>query len=61
MRVSVTLNDAVLEDLMKLTDETNLARAVEAAVKSFIRTAKLERLQNFRGKVSVLSNDEVEV
>ncbi len=60
MQVGVTLDDKVLEDLMALTDETDPARAVEAAVKSFIRTAKLERLRQFRGKISVLSNDEIE-
>ena len=60
MRVSVALEDAVLEDLRALTDETDPARAVEAAVKSFIRTAKLERLRQQKGKIPVLSNDEIE-
>ena len=59
MRVSVTLDDLVLENLMALTGETNPARAVEA-VTSFIRTAKLERLRKLRGKVPVLSNAEIE-
>ena len=60
MRVSVTLDDSVLENLMALTGETDPARAVAAAVISFIHTAKLEQLRQFRGRVPVLSNDEIE-
>ena len=61
MRVSVTLDDEVFEGLLEFTDETNRTRAVQTAVEAFVRSAKLERLRQLKGKVSVLSNDEIEV
>ena len=60
MRTSVTLDDEVFRELMELTNETNRTRAVQTAVERFVRDAKLERLRQLKGKVSVLSNDELE-
>ena len=45
---------------MEITNETNRTRAVQLAVEGFIRDAKLERLRQLRGKVTILSNDELE-
>ena len=60
MRTSVTLDDEVFQELMEITNETNRTRAVQRAVKRFVRDAKLERLKQLKGKVSILSNDEIE-
>lgn len=60
MRTSVTLDDKVFQELMDITNETNRTRAVQVAVERFIREAKLERLRQLKGKVAILSNDELE-
>lgn len=60
MRTSVTLDDKIFRELMEITNETNRTRAVQTAVESFVRQAKLEQLRQLRGKVSILSNDDIE-
>jgi hypothetical protein len=60
MRTSVTLDDKVFQELLEITNETNRTRAVQLAVECFIRDAKLERLRQLKGKVSILSNEEIE-
>ena len=60
MRTSVTLDDEVFKELLEITEETNRTRAVQIAVEQFVRDAKLERLRRLRGKVAILSNDELE-
>lgn len=60
MRTSITLDDKVFQELMDITQETNRTRAVQTAVETFVRRAKLEQLRQLRGQVHVLSNDEVE-
>ena len=60
MRTSVTLDDEVFQELLEITNETNRTRAVQKAVEGFVRAAKLERLRQLRGKVAILSNEEVE-
>jgi predicted transcriptional regulator len=60
MRTSVTLDDEVFRELLELTNETNRTRAVQVAVERFIRDVKLERLRRLKGKVDILSNDELE-
>ncbi len=61
MHTSVTLDDEVFQELMKITQETNHIRAVQKAVEGFVRAAKLERLRQLQGEVSILSNEELEV
>ena len=60
MRTSVTLDDEVFQELLEITNETNRTRAVQVAVEGFVRAAKLERLRQLRGKVVILSNEEIE-
>ena len=60
MRTSVTLNDEVFQELLEITNETNRTRAVQTAVEHFVRDAKLRQLRKLKGKVTVLSNDELE-
>ena len=60
VRTSVTLDDEVFRELLEITEETNRTRAVQIAVERFVRDAKLERLRRLRGKVAILSNDELE-
>ena len=60
MRTSVTLDDEVFQALLEITNETNRTRAVQTAVEQFVRNAKLAQLRKLKGKVTVLSNDELE-
>ena len=60
MRTSVTLDDELFQELLEITNETNRTRAVQTAVERFVRDAKLRQLRKLKGKVTVLSNDELE-
>ena len=60
MRTSVTLDDEVFQELLEITNETNRTRAVQTAVEHFVRDAKLRQWRKLKGKVNVLSNDELE-
>ncbi len=60
VRTSITLDDEVFRELLEITHETNRTRAVQIAVERFVRDTKLERLRKLKGKVKILSNDEVE-
>jgi len=60
MRTSVTLDDEVFRELLEITNETNRTRAVQTAVEHFVRDTKLARLRQLKGKVTILSNEEIE-
>ena len=60
MRTSVTLDDEMFQELLEITNETNRTRAVQTAVERFVRDAKLAQLRQLKGKITSLSNDELE-
>ena len=60
MNVTITLDKATADALLKLTKTKSVNLAVEQAVKAFIRHEKMRELATYRGKVEILSNDEIE-
>ncbi len=57
---SVTLNDETIQELLEVTNTTNMTQAVSTAVNEYLRRRRLERFRALRGKVDITSNDEIE-
>lgn len=53
MRTTLTLDDRLLEDLMKFTDARTRTEAVKRAVAEWVRQKRLEKLKELRGKLMI--------
>ena len=60
MRTTITLADETMRELLAATGTESMTQAVSTAVAEFLRRRRLESLRALRGKVDVLSNDEIE-
>jgi Arc/MetJ family transcription regulator len=60
MRTTVTLGDEVMQELLDATGTSNMTQAVSTAVSEYLRRQRLEKLRALRGKIDILSNDEIE-
>lgn len=61
MRTTITIDDDTFEELMQLADTDNRTRAVNLAVREFIRHERLRRFKRLRGSLHDLpSNEEIE-
>ena len=57
MRTSVTLNDETLQELLEVTETTNVTQAVSTAVNEYLRRRRLERFRALKGNVDIISNE----
>ena len=53
MRITVTIQDRLMEELMKITDAKTKTMAVNQAVSEWLRTRKIQKIKTLRGKLSV--------
>lgn len=60
MRTSVTLNDETLQELLEVTETTNMTQAVSTAVNEYLRRRRLERFRALKGRIDIISNEEIE-
>jgi Arc/MetJ family transcription regulator len=60
MRTTISVDDDTFETLMRLAGTSNKTRAVKLAIDEFIRRERLKRFKALRGKVEMLSNEELE-
>ena len=60
MRTTISVDEQVFETLMHLAGTTNKTEAVKLAIDEFIRRERLKRFKALRGKVDMISNDELE-
>ena len=60
MKVNVELDDDLARALLTLTRAEELEEAVVIAIEHFVRKERLERFRALKGKVDILSNDELE-
>lgn len=51
MRTTVTLDQAVLDELVRTTKASSQSQAIRTAVEAFVRQQKIAALDRFRGKV----------
>jgi hypothetical protein len=60
MRTSITLNDETIQELLEVTKTSNMTQAVSTAVNEYLRRRRLDRFRALRGKVEIISNEEIE-
>jgi Arc/MetJ family transcription regulator len=60
MRATISIPNERLEQLMELTGATSRTAAINLAVETYVRQAKLRRLLALEGRADILSNDEIE-
>lgn len=60
MRATISIADKTLEQLLHLAGTQNKTEAVNLAITSFIRHERVQRFKKLRGKIDIVSNDELE-
>lgn len=53
MRTTITIDDAVFGELMRLTEAKSRTEAINQALREWIRRQKIEKLKALRGKLSM--------
>lgn len=56
MRTTVTIQDKILDDLMRLTDARTRTEAVNRAIAEWVRVAKIREIKKLRGTLSFEDN-----
>ncbi|MFN3477008.1 MAG: type II toxin-antitoxin system VapB family antitoxin [Candidatus Methylomirabilales bacterium] len=56
MRTTLTLDDKLIQELMKLTGAKTKTEAIHLAISEFIRRKKLEGLKALSGKIRIAEN-----
>lgn len=54
-RITVTLNERIMEELLKLTEESSKTAAVNAAVSEWVNYKKRQQLIGLAGKLKIES------
>ena len=60
MRITTTIDDDTISELMRLAQTESKTEAVNRAVASFIRQERVKRFKNLRGKLDMPSNEALE-
>lgn len=53
MRTTLDINEDVLEDVVKLTNQKNKSKAVEQVLQEYVRRQKIERLISALGSLDM--------
>jgi hypothetical protein len=56
MRITATIEDKTLSDLMKFTGAKSKTAAINEAIQDWVRHMKIEKLRSLRGKVKIEDN-----
>lgn len=56
MRTTLDLDEGLISELMEITQAKSKTRAVNQALKEYIRRMKLERLKALSGKITIEEN-----
>ncbi len=60
MRTTISVDEQTFETLLDLAGTSNKTEAVKLAIDEFIRRERLKRFKALRGKVDIMSNEEIE-
>ena len=60
MRTTVTIEQDILEELLKETKAKSKASAVKVAIREYLRRAKIEKIKSMKGKLEFdITADEI--
>jgi len=60
VRTTISVDEQTFETLLDLAGTSNKTEAVKLAIDEFIRRERLKRFKALRGKVDIMSNEEIE-
>ena len=60
MRATITIDDRLVDELLRYAGTSNRSAAINAAVDAYVRRAKIDGLMALAGRVDILSNEEIE-
>lgn len=60
MRTTTTIPDSLFNELMSFTEAESRTEAVQVAVETYVRRAKLERLRALRGKLDISGTEAMD-
>mgnify|MGYP001443828527 CR=1 FL=1 len=56
MRTTLNVDDAVLDEVVKLTGEKNKSKAVNRALEEYLRRRRIAELKEMAGKIDLVDN-----
>ncbi|MDA1348201.1 MAG: type II toxin-antitoxin system VapB family antitoxin [Chloroflexi bacterium] len=56
MRTTLNVDDAVLDEVVKLTGEKNKSKAVNKALEEYLRRRRIAELKEMAGKIDLVDN-----
>ena len=60
VRTTITIPDTLFGELMSFTEAGSRTEAVQVAVETYVRRAKLEQLRALRGKLDVSGTEKMD-
>lgn len=60
MRTTITIPDTLFNELMTITEAASRTEAVQVAVETYVRRAKLEQLRALRGKLDITGTQKTD-
>ena len=60
MRTTITIPDTLFGELMSFTEASSRTEAVQVAVETYVRRAKLEQLRALRGKLDIRGTEKMD-
>ncbi len=60
MRTTITIPDTLFNELMTFTEAASRTEAVQVAVETYVRRAKLEQLRALRGKLDITGTQKID-
>ena len=58
VRTTITIPDTLFSELMSFTEAGSRTEAVQVAVETYVRRAKLEQLRALRGKLDIIGTEK---
>lgn len=60
VRTTITIPDTLFSELMSFTEAGSRTEAVQVAVETYVRRAKLEQLRALRGKLDITGTEKMD-
>ena len=60
MRTTITIPDTLFGELMSFTEASSRTEAVQVAIETYVRRAKLEQLRALRGKLDITGTEKLD-
>lgn len=56
MRTTLNISDALIKELMDITGTKTKTRAIEEAIREYVRRRKIKKLKSLSGKIEITDN-----